>query len=104
MTKINSKSEQFNKFVEDVDNILSKTQHLTADGKELDYSDSHFQDQLLRLSKVRIDFENGFSIYPINEHVARDLIYSELMAINEAEDAKAARAASEAHSRRRENV
>ena len=41
--EIKSKSPAFKKFVEQVDNILSKTQHLTIDGGQMDPSNHHFE-------------------------------------------------------------
>ena len=90
--KINilSKSPQFLEFIKKMDSILSKTQHLTADGKEMDPDDQHFKHQRKRLATVRLEFEWSHPVYPINEFVASDLVYSEIAAIAEEEDKKAA--------------
>jgi len=92
MQKINiySKSPEFVEFIKKIDSILSKTQHLTVDGKELDSTDQHFKDQRTRLATTRLEFEHDAApVYPINEWVASDLIYSELKAIQDEEDIKA---------------
>ena len=91
MTKINikSKSPEFREFIENLDEILSKTQHLTADGKELDNTDQHFKDQVKRIATTRLEFEFSNPVYPINEWVAADLVWSEVIAIQDEEDIKA---------------
>ena len=91
MAKINlkTKSPEFREFVEKLDDILSKTQHLTADGKGLDDTDQHFKDQVKRLATVRLEFEFAAPVYPINEWVSTDLVWSEVKAINDEEDIKA---------------
>jgi len=91
MRKINiySKSPEFIEFIEKVDSILSKTQHLTVDGKELDEADQHFKDQRTRLATVQLRFDHAAPVYPFNDWVAADLIHSELKAIQDEEDIKA---------------
>jgi hypothetical protein len=39
---------------------------------------------------VRLEFEWSHPVYPINEFVASDLVYSEIAAIQDEEDKKAA--------------
>jgi len=89
--KINiySKSPEFIEFIKKMDSILSKTQHLTPNGKGMDVEDQHFKDQRTRLATVRLEFEWSHPIYPINEYVASDLVYSEIAAIQDEEDKRA---------------
>ncbi len=91
MQKINiySKSPEFVEFIKKMDSILSKTQHLTPNGKGMDVEDQHFKDQRTRLATVRLEFEWSHPIYPINEYVASDLVYSEIAAIQDEEDKRA---------------
>ena len=91
MQKINifSKSPEFVEFIKKMDSILSKTQHLTPNGKGMDVEDQHFKDQRKRLATVRLEFEWSHPVYPINEYVASDLVYSEIAAIQDEEDKKA---------------
>ena len=91
MQKINiySKSPEFLEFIKKMDSILSKTQHLTPNGKGMDVEDQHFKDQRTRLATVRLEFEWSHPVYPINESVASDLVYSELAAIQDEEDKRA---------------
>lgn len=91
MQKINiySKSPEFLEFIKKMDSILSKTQHLTPNGKGMDVEDQHFKDQRTRLATVRLEFEWSHPVYPINEHVASDLVYSEIAAIQDEEDKRA---------------
>ena len=92
MRKINiqSKSPEFLEFIEKLDSTLSKTQHLTADGKQLDNTYQHFKDQVKRIATTRLEFEFSNPVYPINEWVAADLVWSEIQAIQDEEDIKAA--------------
>ena len=89
--KINiySKSPEFLEFIQKMDSILSKTQHLTPNGKGMDVEDQHFKDQRTRLATVRLEFEWSHPVYPINEYVASDLVYSEIAAIQDEEDKRA---------------
>ena len=89
--KINiySKSPEFIEFIKKMDSILSKTQHLTPNGKGMDVEDQHFKDQRTRLATVRLEFEWSHPVYPINEYVASDLVYSEVAAIQDEEDKRA---------------
>lgn len=91
MQKINiySKSPEFIEFIKKMDSILSKTQHLTPNGKGMDVEDQHFKDQRTRLATVRLEFEWSHPVYPINEYVASDLVYSEIAAIQDEEDKRA---------------
>ena len=91
MQKINiySKSPEFIEFIKKMDSILSKTQHLTPNGKGMDVEDQHFKDQRTRLATVRLEFEWSHPVYPINEYVASDLVYSEMAAIQDEEDKRA---------------
>ena len=91
--EIKSKSPAFKKFVEQVDSILSKTQHLTIDGGQMDPSNHHFEEQRQRLQKVALEFELGHPPHIINSFVATDLIYDEIKAIEDEEDIKAIEAA-----------
>ena len=56
MKKIKSKSEVFNKFVEDVDNILDRTEVTDVAGNPTDYHGDHFQAQMKRLTQVMMKF------------------------------------------------
>ena len=96
--KIKSKSPVFRKFIEDVDSVLSKQQIRTPDGNELQSEDNHFKEQVERLARIKIVFDNGFTGYPINEWVAKDLIYSEIKELQDEEDIE------EANFDRRQNV
>ena len=91
MQKINiySKSPEFLEFIKKMDSILSKTQHLTPNGKGMDVEDQHFKDQRTRLATVRLEFEWSHPVYPINEYVASDLVYSEIAAVQDEEDKRA---------------
>lgn len=91
MRKINikSKSPEFLEFIEKLDSTISKTQHLTADGKGMDNTDQHFKDQVKRIATTRLEFEFSNPVYPINEWVAADLVWSEIGAIQDEEDIKA---------------
>ena len=91
MRKINikSKSPEFLEFIEKLDSTLSKTQHLTADGRGMDNTDQHFKDQVKRLATVKLEFEFSNPVYPINEWVAADLVWSEIQAIQDEEDISA---------------
>ena len=86
---IKSKSPEFLEFIENLDSILSETQHLTADGKAMDNTDQHFKDQVKRIATTRLEFEFSNPVYPINEWVAADLVWSEIGAIQDEEDIKA---------------
>ena len=89
--KINiySKSPEFLEFIKKMDSILSKTQHLTPNGKGMDVEDQHFKDQRTRLATVRLEFEWSHPVYPLNEYVASDLVFSEIAAIQDEEDKRA---------------
>ena len=91
MRKINikSKSPEFLEFIEKLDSTLSKTQHLTATGDQMDNTDQHFKDQVKRIATTRLEFEFSNPVYPINEWVAADLVWSEIQAIQDEEDIKA---------------
>ena len=56
----------------------------------MDVYDQHFKDQRTRLATVRLEFEWSHPVYPLNEYVASDLIYSEIQAIQDQEEKKAA--------------
>ena len=87
---IKSKSPVFKKFIEDIDNVLSKTQLFTADGGEMDSTNYHFKEQRERLSKVSLSFETGaHPAHIVNEFVATDLLYDELAALQEEADIEA---------------
>jgi len=87
---IKSKSPIFRKFIEDIDNVLSKTQLFTADGGEMDSTNYHFKDQRERLSKISLSFESGaHPAHIINEFVATDFLYDELAALQEEADIEA---------------
>jgi hypothetical protein len=88
---IQSKSPEFLEFIEKLDSVLSKTQHLTPGGEEMDINDQHFKDQRTRIATVRMEFEGSHPVYPLNEFVATNLVYSEIKAIQDEEDAKASR-------------
>ena len=79
MPKINlqSKSEEFNSFVKEVDNVLSVVQTTTPDGQPLEYNDNHFQDCMQRLQSIHLRFENG-PMYPIGVDLACALVWSEI--------------------------
>ena len=58
MIKIKSNSEVFKKFVEDVDNILNRTEITDVTGNPTDYHGDHFQAQMKRLTQVTMKFED----------------------------------------------
>ena len=80
--KMKSCSTSFAQWVTAVDDILSKTQSITIDGEPLEYKDDHFQEQMRRLQQCSMNFEDA-PIYPINEQIAMDLIWSHLKDKNE---------------------
>jgi hypothetical protein len=86
--KIKSKSPEFLEFIEKLDSTLSKTQHLTADGSQMENTDQHFKDQVKRIATTKLEFEFANPVYPINEWVAADLVWSEIQAIQDEEDIK----------------
>ena len=77
IVKLKSNSETFTNWVKEVDDILSKTQINNVNGEPLEYKDDHFQEQMRRLQQCSMNFEMH-PIYPINEQVAMDLIYSHI--------------------------
>ena len=77
MKKIKSKSEVFNKFVEDVDNNLDRTEVTDVAGNPMEYSNHHFQEQLKRLCQIHMAFDD-MPIFPINEVIATNLIWDEI--------------------------
>ena len=87
MIKIKSKSEVFNKFVEDVDNILSRTEVTDPGGNPTDYNSDHFQAQMRRLIQIKIKFED-VPVWPINEVIATNLIWDEIEAKQNEQDAQ----------------
>ena len=50
MKGIKSASEAWKTWIKEVDQILSETQILSANGNEIEYSDQHFQDQMQKLT------------------------------------------------------
>ena len=87
MKKIKSKSEVFNKFVEDVDNILDRTEVTDVAGNPTDYHGDHFQAQMKRLTQVTMKFED-VPVWPINEGIATNLIWDEIEAKQNEQDAQ----------------
>jgi len=75
--KLKSSSDTFVNWIKEVDEILSTTQITTIDGQPMEYSEDHFQEQMRRLQQCSMNFEMH-PIYPINEQVAMDLIYSHI--------------------------
>ena len=55
----------------------------------MDNTDQHFKDQVKRLATVKLEFEFSNPVYPINEWVAADLVWSEIQAIQDEEDISA---------------
>ena len=86
MKGIKSKSEVFKTWVKEVDEILSSTQTVTANGDPIEYGAHHFQDQLKRLCNCSMNFTD-MPIYPINEQIAVDLLWDEIEAKQEEIDA-----------------
>tara|TARA_R100000664_G_C2740341_1_gene128938 strand:- start:367 stop:648 length:282 start_codon:yes stop_codon:yes gene_type:complete len=87
MTGIKSKSEVFKKFVEDVDTILNRTEITDAAGNPTDYHGDHFQAQMKRLTQTHMVFED-MPIYPINEVMATNLLWDEIEAKQNEQDAQ----------------
>tara|TARA_A100001391_G_scaffold38608_3_gene21392 strand:+ start:20664 stop:20939 length:276 start_codon:yes stop_codon:yes gene_type:complete len=75
--KLKSSSDDFANWIKEVDEILSTTQTTTIDGQPMEYSHDHFQEQMRRLQQCSMNFEMH-PIYPINEQIAMDLIYSHI--------------------------
>ena len=85
MTKIKSNSEVFKKFVEDVDNILDRTEITDAAGNPTDYHGDHFQAQMKRLTSITMQFED-VPVWPINEVIATNLLWDEIEAKQNQQD------------------
>ena len=83
---IKSKSEVFRNFTLEVDDILSRTQTTDPVGNPMEYSNEHFQDQMKRLTQTHMVFDDA-PIYPINEVIATNLIWDEIEAKREEQDA-----------------
>jgi len=83
--KLKSNSETFTDWIKEVDDVLSKTQTTTIDGQPMEYKDDHFQEQMRRLQQCSMNFEEH-PIYPINEQVAMDLIYSHIKGTEDKND------------------
>jgi hypothetical protein len=79
------KSEAFNDWVKEMDNVLSETQSTTIDGQPMEASDDHFKDQINKLAKVPLVLD-GQAVYPLNVWTASDLVHDEIDAINLSED------------------
>ena len=75
--KLQTKSQAFTSWVEEMDKVLSKTRHLTVDGQPMESSDLHFKQQLTKLAKVPLVLDDQ-AIYPLNDWTASDLIQSEI--------------------------
>jgi hypothetical protein len=69
--KMKSCSASFANWIKEVDEILSQTQRTSTSGEPLEYVDEHFQNQ------CSMNFEDA-PIYPINEQIAVDLLWSHL--------------------------
>ena len=74
---LKSKSEAFNNWVNEMDEVLAKTQFHTIDGQPLEGQDHHFQKQIKKLVDVPLVLD-GQAIYPLNDWTASDLIQSEI--------------------------
>jgi|TARA_X000000950_G_C13829198_1_gene625380 hypothetical protein len=79
-----SKSEAFNDWVKEMDEVLSETQTITIDGQPMEESDDHFKLQLNKLAKVPLVLDDQ-AIYPLNIWTASDLVHSEIDAKNSEE-------------------
>jgi hypothetical protein len=75
--KLKTSSDVFATWIKEVDDVLDKTQVNNVNGEVLEYADSHFQEQMRRLQQCSMNFEEH-PIYPINEQVAMDLLYSHI--------------------------
>ena len=87
MIKIKSNSEVFKKFVEDVDNILNRTEITDVAGNPTDCHGDHFQAQMKRLTQVTMQFED-MPVWPINEVIATNLLWDEIEAKQNQQDAQ----------------
>ena len=77
MGQIKSRSEVFQNFIKEVDNVLSKTETTDAVGNPMEYSNHHFQEQLKRLCQIHMAFDD-MHIFPINEVIATNLICDDI--------------------------
>jgi hypothetical protein len=78
---VESKSESFNDWVEEMDKVLSETRNLTVDGQPMERSDLHFNQQSTKLAKIPLVLDDQ-AVYPLNEWTTSDLIQSEIDAKN----------------------
>jgi|TARA_S200002703_G_scaffold93643_1_gene80856 hypothetical protein len=77
MTKINCASEIFREWASQVSDILDELPRTTITGQPLEYSDDEFQKIMTKLQQCSMNFAE-FPIYPINEKIASELVYSQL--------------------------
>lgn len=75
--KLQTKSQAFTSWVEEMDKVLSGTRHLTVDGQPMESADLHFQQQSKKLAKIPLVLDDQ-AIYPLNDWTASDLIQSEI--------------------------
>ena len=77
MTRINCASEIFREWAEKVSETLDELPRTTVTGQPLEYSDDEFQKVMAKLQQCSFNFAE-FPIYPINEKIACELVYSQL--------------------------
>ena len=87
MQGIKSASEAWKTWIKEVDQILSETQILSANGNEIEYSDQHFQDQMQKLTSCSINFTD-MPIYLLNTEVATSLLWDEIERKKDERDAQ----------------
>ena len=88
--KLKSNSKAFKKFVEDVDNVLSKVHSHDKEGNINDCTSSNFVESRDRLTNIEIDFKDGHPCKILNIWVAADFVQDEVDALidqNEKRDA-----------------
>jgi len=74
MRKINiqSNSDLFTDFVQNVDKILAGVEVTDAAGNPTEYADPHFQDRMQRLQQCSFNFEER-AMHPISAEIAKGL-------------------------------
>ena len=74
---IQSNSDLFTDFVQNVDKILAGVEVTDAAGNPTEYADPHFQDRMQRLQQCSFNFEER-AMHPISAEIAKGLIYDEI--------------------------
>ena len=75
--ELKSSSHLFKKWVQDMDEILSKTHTHNQAGEETKEDSAHFKEQRSRLAATKVDVYSA-PVYPVNEWLARDFVQDEI--------------------------